>query len=60
MDTSELLTVIDTESRPTKTKTTKRKWREIEAIHDRYKLRQELRELGMTQADELELSLIHI
>ena len=55
MDTSELLNVIDTESRPTKTKTTKRKWREIEAIHDRYKLRQELRELGMTQADELEM-----
>ena len=55
MDTSELLTVIDTESRPNKTKTTKRKWREIEAIQDRYKLRQEFRELGMTQADELEM-----
>ncbi|WP_158771306.1 DUF3545 family protein [Paraglaciecola sp. L1A13] len=55
MDTSELLTVIDNESRPSKTKTTKRKWREIETIHDHYKLRQELRELGMSQTDELEM-----
>ncbi|WP_166424330.1 DUF3545 family protein [Paraglaciecola sp. 20A4] len=55
MDTSELLTVIDNESRPSKTKTTKRKWREIETIHDQYKLRQELRELGMSQTDELEM-----
>ncbi|MFT6897510.1 MAG: hypothetical protein ACJA13_001917 [Paraglaciecola sp.] len=55
MDKSELLSVIDTESRPSKTKTTKQKWREIEAIHDRHRLRQELQELGMTAQDELEM-----
>lgn len=55
MDKSELLSVIDAESRPTKTKTTKQKWREIEAIHDRYRLRQELKDLGMTAEDELEM-----
>lgn len=55
MDKSELLSVIDAESRPSKSKATKRKWREIEAIHDRYRLRQELQELGMTAKDELEM-----
>ncbi|MFQ3236262.1 MAG: hypothetical protein ACI9C4_001833 [Paraglaciecola sp.] len=55
MDKSELLSGIDAESRPSKTKKTKQKWREIEAIHDRYRLRQELKELGMTAQDELEM-----
>jgi hypothetical protein len=55
MDKSELLSVMDEEPRPSKTKSTKQKWREIEAIHDRYRLRQELEELGMTAQDELEM-----
>jgi hypothetical protein len=55
MSQSELLSSVEQESRPTKTKNSKRKWREIEAIHDRYKLKQELRELGMSPEDELEL-----
>ena len=55
MDKTELLSVIDAESRPSRNKTAKRKWREIEAIHDRYRLRQELKELGMTSQDELEM-----
>lgn len=55
MDKSDLFSMIDVESRSSKTKNTKRKWREIEAIHDRQKLRQELSELGLTLEDELEL-----
>jgi|TARA_R110000868_G_scaffold190474_2_gene434165 hypothetical protein len=54
MDKSDLFSMIDTESRSSKTKTVKRKWREIEAIHDRQRLRQELSELGLTAEDELE------
>jgi hypothetical protein len=54
MNQSELLSSVNQQSRPTKTKNSKRKWREIEAIHDRYRLKQELRELGMSPEDELE------
>jgi hypothetical protein len=54
MDKSDLLSTLDSESKPSKTKNSKRKWREIEAIHDRHRLRQELRELGMSPKDELE------
>ena len=54
MNKSDLLSMIDSESRPSKNKTSKRKWREIEAIHDRHRLRQELQELGMSAEDELE------
>lgn len=54
MDKSDLLATLDSESKPSKTKASKRKWREIEAIHDRHRLRQELRELGMSPEDELE------
>jgi hypothetical protein len=54
MDKSDLFSMIDTENRSAKTKSAKRKWREIEAIHDRQRLRQELSELGMTPEDELE------
>ncbi|NCP65725.1 MAG: DUF3545 family protein [Paraglaciecola sp.] len=55
MDKSDLLSMIDVESRSSKTKPAKRKWREIEAIHDRQRLRQELSELGLSPEDELEL-----
>ncbi len=54
MDKSELLSTLDSESRTPKTKNSKRKWREIEAIRDRHQLKQELRELGMSPEDELE------
>lgn len=54
MDKSDLLSTLDSPSKPNKTRTSKRKWREIEAIHDRYRLKQELRELGMSPEDELE------
>jgi hypothetical protein len=42
VERSELMAIIDTESRPVKTKSKKRKWREIEAIQDQYKLEREL------------------
>lgn len=48
MDSSDLLSVIDSESRPAKTKSKKRKWREIEEIQDRQRLRKELAELGVS------------
>jgi hypothetical protein len=54
MDKSELLSTLDSETKSSKSKANKRKWREIEAIHDRHQLRQELRELGMSPEDELE------
>ena len=55
MDKSELLSTLDSETKSSKNKANKRKWREIEAIHDRHRLKQELRELGMSSEDELEL-----
>ena len=54
MDKSELLSTLDSETKSSKSKSNKRKWREIEAIHDRHQLRQELRELGISPEDELE------
>ncbi|MFT6991239.1 MAG: hypothetical protein ACJASL_003226 [Paraglaciecola sp.] len=54
MDKSELLSTLDSETKSSKNKANKRKWREIEAIHDRHQLKQELRELGMSPEDELE------
>ncbi|MEP4888560.1 MAG: DUF3545 family protein [Aliiglaciecola sp.] len=53
MDTKKLMSMIDTESRPSKTKSKKRKWREIEAIQDRYKLRKELEDMDMSLEAEL-------
>lgn len=53
MDTKELLSMIDSEARPSKTKSRKRKWREIEAIQDRYRLRKELEEMDMSLEAEL-------
>lgn len=45
VERSEIMSIIDTESRPVKTKSKKRKWREIEAIQDQYKLQRELSDL---------------
>ncbi|AWL12884.1 hypothetical protein HMF8227_02432 [Saliniradius amylolyticus] len=54
MDQSDLMSMLDIESRPTKTTNSKkRKWREIEAIHDQYKLRKELSEMDMLLDYEL-------
>ena len=53
VERSELLSLIDTESRPVKTKSKKRKWREIEAIQDQYKLERELGGLDMNLEYEL-------
>jgi len=53
VERSELLSLIDTESRPVKTKSKKRKWREIEAIQDQYKLERELGDLDMNLEYEL-------
>ena len=54
VDKSELLSMLDIESRPAKTKNKKRKWREIEAIQDRYRLRKELEDMDMSLEAELE------
>jgi hypothetical protein len=54
MDKSDLLSTLDSETKSSKSKVNKHKWREIEAIHDRHQLRQELRELGLSPEDELE------
>ena len=53
MEDTNIMSIVNAESRPSKNKTTKGKWREIEAIQDRYRLRQELKELGMSSEDEL-------
>ncbi|MFT5543434.1 MAG: hypothetical protein ACI97K_003105 [Glaciecola sp.] len=47
MERSEIMSIIDIESRPVKTKSKKRKWREIEAIQDQYKLERELTDMVM-------------
>ena len=53
MDKSDLLSMLDIESRPAKNRSKKRKWREIEAIHDRYKLQKELEDMDMSLEAEL-------
>ena len=47
MDTSDLFAMLDKDS-PAKTKSKKRKWREIEAIKDRYQLEKELADIDMS------------
>jgi len=47
------MSIIDTESRPVKTKSKKRKWREIEAIQDKHKLDRELCDLDTSLENEL-------
>ncbi|WP_411693169.1 DUF3545 family protein [Glaciecola sp.] len=53
MERSEIMSIIDKESRPVKTKSKKRKWREIEAIQDQYKLERELYDMDMNLEYEL-------
>ena len=54
MDKSELMSMLDIESRPAKTKNKKRKWREIEAIQDRYRLQKELEDMDLSLEAEIE------
>lgn len=51
MDKNDVLSMLDTECRPTKARN-KRKWREIEAIKDEYRLRKELEEMGFSLENE--------
>lgn len=54
MDKNELMSMLDIETRPAKTKNKKRKWREIEAIQDRYRLQKELEDMDLSLEAELE------
>lgn len=54
MDNSDLFSLLDIETRPAKTKSKKRKWREIEAIKDRFQLQKELADYDMSFEYELE------
>ena len=48
MDTSDLFARLNLDETSTKTKSKKRKWREIEAIKDRYQLEKELADIDMS------------
>ncbi|WP_371194216.1 DUF3545 family protein [Glaciecola sp. SC05] len=54
MDSVDILSVIDKETRPTKGKAKKCKWREIEAIKEKYRLKQELTDMDVSLELELE------
>ena len=54
MDKSDLFAMVNIEETPAKTKSKKRKWREIEALQDRFKLEKELAEIDYGFEYELE------
>ena len=54
VDKSDLFTLLDIETTPAKTKSKKRKWREIEALQDRFALEKELADLDYSFEYELE------
>ena len=54
MESVDFLNAVEVESRPVKTKSKKRKWREIEAIKERYRLKQELCDMDVMWEQELE------
>ncbi|QJR80067.1 DUF3545 family protein [Alteromonas pelagimontana] len=54
MDKSDLFAMLDIEATPARTKSKKRKWREIEALQDRFRLEKELAELDYGFEYELE------
>ena len=54
MDKSDLIAMLNIEETPAKTKSKKRKWREIEALQDRFKLEKELAEIDYGFEYELE------
>lgn len=53
MESVDFLNAVESESRGVKTKSKKRKWREIEAIKDRFRLKQELCEMDVSWEGEL-------
>lgn len=54
MESIDLLNAVDNASRNVKTKSKKRRWREIEAIKDRFRLKQELCEMDVSIEQEFE------
>ncbi|AYA65382.1 DUF3545 family protein [Alteromonas sp. RKMC-009] len=54
MDKSDLFAMLNIEETPAKTKSKKRKWREIEALQDRFKLEKELADIDYGFEYELE------
>ena len=54
MGSVEFLNVTENESRSVKTKSKKRKWREIEDIKERFRLKQELRDMDVGLDFQLE------
>jgi len=54
VDKSDLFAMLNIEETPAKTKSKKRKWREIEALQDRFKLEKELAEIDYGFEYELE------
>ncbi len=54
MDNQDILSLIDIDSRSSKSSKKKRKWREIEAIQDQYRLRKELADIDLSIEFELE------
>lgn len=47
MESVDFLNSVENESHTVKTKSKKRKWREIEAIKDKYRLKQELCDMDL-------------
>lgn len=56
METAAFLNAVESESRNVKTKSKKRKWREIEAIKEKFRLKKELCQMDVS----LEYELKHI
>lgn len=54
MESVDFLNAVEVESRGIKTKSKKRKWREIEAIKEKYRLKQELCDMDLGWELELE------
>lgn len=54
MESVDFLNAVEVESRTVKTKSKKRKWREIEAIKERFRLKQELCDMDVGWELELE------
>lgn len=54
MESIDFLNAVESESRSVKTKSKKRKWREIEAIKDRFRLKQELCGMDVSLEEEFE------
>lgn len=54
MESVDFLNSVESESRNKKTKSKKRKWREIEAIKERYRLKQELCDMDVGLEAEFE------